>query len=88
MSTSPSSLVDNLFESYSKRCRDKNCCFAETLLPDKKNFLQWIVSGDITDEDYTHTQSVSEIYIKKPWWLSWLVCLKWCIVACRCVWKL
>ena len=25
MSTSPSSLVDNLSEIYNKKCRDKNC---------------------------------------------------------------
>ena len=31
---------------------------------------------------------MERIWNKKSWWLSWFVCSKWNIIACRCIWKL
>ena len=63
--------------------------FNEESLPDKKSFNSKLNLEDSTDEDYAHGQKMwKEFEIKIPWWLSWLVCSKWYVIACRCIWKL
>ena len=47
--------------------------FNETSLPDKKAF---------------YNELNLEIWNKKPWWVSWLVCSVWYIIAWRYIWKL
>ena len=63
--------------------------FNETSLPYKKAIYSKLNLEDITDKDYVHAQKVfKELKLKKPRWLSWVLCSKWYIIACRCIWKL
>ena len=59
--------------------------FDETSLPDKKSFHSELNLEDITDKDYAHAQKVlrTKKWLKKPRQLSWLVCSKWYIIACK-----
>ena len=55
--------------------------FNETSLPDKKAFYSELNLEDITDKDYEHAQKVWEV----SWLVSWLICSKRYIIACRCI---
>ena len=63
--------------------------FNETSLPDKESFYSELNKEGIADEDYAHAQKVWKVFeIKKSWWVSWFICSKQYVIACRCVWKL
>ena len=63
--------------------------FYEPSLPGEEAFYSELNLEDITDKDYVHTQKVlGSIWNKKFRRISWLVCLVWYIIACRCFWKI
>ena len=62
--------------------------FNETSLPDKKAFYSELNLEDITDKDYAHAQKMFEEFkLETLGEYHWLVCSKWYIIGCRCIWK-
>ena len=61
--------------------------FDEASLREKKTFHSNLYIKDTKNVGYTHAERIWEYFkIKKSRWISWSICSKWYIIACRCIW--